>query len=536
MVDAALQLPTAAEVAAARVNIAGHAIRTPLLKLNAAVAGVNIFVKLENLQPLGSFKIRPAVNALKSMHPERLRHGVLTASAGNFGQGLALAAREMAVPATVVVPDSAAANKTAALHELGATVIRVPFNDWWTVLTTRSFPGVGGVFVHPVAESAVVAGNATIAAEIIEELPNFDAVVVPFRRRRPHLGHRLSDAALQACGADDRRGIGSVAARGRGARQRRPGPGATYPELRRRHGQHKRAGSDVATGARNGGRGRVRILRADLRCDTASRRAPPCDRRGGGSCVRRSGGGGPRGRGQHRLHRIRRQHRRGKAWRNLERAKPVLGRITTAISVRSAGSCTGAPLVGAKSRLQTRAPILVGIGGRHAAAPQLAASPAMARKKLAKSAAGRALQGADQSLFDDFLPHLIARLAYQLNSDLIEKLRHEGINVTRWRILAVLAMGDGVTISKIIDRAMMQQSALSRALMNMESEGYVRRGPRRDDARYVEVFLTDKGRALFGALNVVVRRRQSRLLRDLSRDEVAAAFALIRRLSRNMAG
>jgi MarR family transcriptional regulator, organic hydroperoxide resistance regulator len=159
----------------------------------------------------------------------------------------------------------------------------------------------------------------------------------------------------------------------------------------------------------------------------------------------------------------------------------------------------------------------------------------MARKKLANTSADSALQGADQSLFDDFLPHLIARLAYQLNSDLIEKLRHEGINVTRWRILAVLAMGDGVTISKIINRAMMQQSALSRALMNMESEGYVRRGPRRDDARYVEVFLTNKGRALFDALNVVVRRRQSRLLKDLSRDEVAAAFALIRRLNCNMA-
>jgi threonine dehydratase len=180
MVDDALQLPTTDEVDAARVNIAGHAIRTPLVKLNVAIAGVNIYVKLENLQPLGSFKIRPAVNALKSMYPDRLRHGVLTASAGNFGQGLALAAREMAVPATVVVPDSAAANKTAALHELGATVIRVPFNDWWTVLMTRSFPGVGGAFVHPVAESAVVAGNATVAAEIIEELPNFDAVIVPF--------------------------------------------------------------------------------------------------------------------------------------------------------------------------------------------------------------------------------------------------------------------------------------------------------------------------------------------------------------------
>jgi threonine dehydratase len=86
----------------------------------------------------------------------------------------------MGIPATVVIPDTAAANKEAALRELGATVIRVPFDDWWAVLSTRSFAGADGVFVHPVAESAVVAGNATIAAEINDELPNFDAVVVPF--------------------------------------------------------------------------------------------------------------------------------------------------------------------------------------------------------------------------------------------------------------------------------------------------------------------------------------------------------------------
>ena len=136
--------------------------------------------------------------------------------------------------------------------------------------------------------------------------------------------------------------------------------------------------------------------------------------------------------------------------------------------------------------------------------------------------------------FDDFLPHLIAQLAYQLNGDLIEKLRREGINVTRWRILAVLAMGDGITINEIIDRAMMQQSALSRALMNMESEEYVRRVLRREDARYVEVYLTDKGRALFDSLNVVVRRRQQRLLKGFSPAERAAAFALMRRLMGNM--
>jgi len=140
----------------------------------------------------------------------------------------------------------------------------------------------------------------------------------------------------------------------------------------------------------------------------------------------------------------------------------------------------------------------------------------------------------DDALFDNFLPYLITRLAYQLNSDLVDKLRREDINLARWRILAVLAMGDGITISEIIDRAMMQQSALSRVLMKMEAEDYVIRVPRTDDARYVEVFLTDKGRGLFKALDPVVRRRQERLLTGFSPAEAEAAFSVIRRLSANL--
>ena len=96
-------------------------------------------------------------------------------------------------------------------------------------------------------------------------------------------------------------------------------------------------------------------------------------------------------------------------------------------------------------------------------------------------------------------------------------------------------MGDGITISEIIDRAMMQQSALSRVLMTMEAEEYVRRVPRRDDGRYVDVFLTEKGRTLFDSLDTVVRRRQNRLLQGFSPQETEAAFALMRRLSRNLA-
>jgi MarR family transcriptional regulator, organic hydroperoxide resistance regulator len=158
----------------------------------------------------------------------------------------------------------------------------------------------------------------------------------------------------------------------------------------------------------------------------------------------------------------------------------------------------------------------------------------MTRTKRHKGLSDRPFKSAKQPLFDDFLPYLIARLAYQLNDDLIEKLRHEGINVTRWRILAVLAMGDGITINEIVDRAMMQQSALSRALMSMENEDYVRRVPRPDDARYVGVLLTDKGRALFKSLDIVVRRRQKRLLKGLSPGEISAAFAMLRRMSLNL--
>jgi threonine dehydratase len=175
-----LHLPSPAEVDAARANIVGFARRTPLWRLDADTPGANIYLKLENLQPLGSFKIRAAVNALKSKDPESLKAGVVGASAGNFGQGLALAARRLGAPVTIVAPDTAAATKTAALEALGAKVIRVPFNDWWQVLTTRRFDGAEGVFFHPVAESAVVAGNATIGAEILEDLPAFDTVIVPF--------------------------------------------------------------------------------------------------------------------------------------------------------------------------------------------------------------------------------------------------------------------------------------------------------------------------------------------------------------------
>lgn len=173
-------LPGDAQVGRARRNIRGFAIRTPLLKLNGELPGTNIFLKLENLQPWGSFKIRAAANALKSMSAEQLAPGVLSASSGNFGLGLAVAAQRMGIPATLVVPQGAAQTKQDALAELGARVILLPFDEWWAVLTSRRCPGEPGTFVHPVAEHAVLAGNATIGSEILEDLPDCDAVLAPF--------------------------------------------------------------------------------------------------------------------------------------------------------------------------------------------------------------------------------------------------------------------------------------------------------------------------------------------------------------------
>ena len=138
--------------------------------------------------------------------------------------------------------------------------------------------------------------------------------------------------------------------------------------------------------------------------------------------------------------------------------------------------------------------------------------------------------------FDDFLPYLVTLLAHRLNLNLVEQLRLRGINLTRWRILAVLAMGDGITVNEIVERAMMQQSALSRALQSMEEEGFLTRVPRPEDGRYVEVFVTAKGNALFHSLDGIVRRRQEQLLANFTAEEKRAAFALIRRLLANAPG
>jgi threonine dehydratase len=168
-----------AEIERARQVLDGIAVRTPLVRLNVD-ADVEIHLKLETLQPVNSFKIRGAGNAVLQATDAELSDGVLTASAGNMAQGVAYAARLRGVPATIVVPDHAPETKLAAIARYGGQVIKVPYDEWWQVLVTGRYEGAKGLFVHPVADPRVMAGNGTIGLELLEQLADFDAVVVPY--------------------------------------------------------------------------------------------------------------------------------------------------------------------------------------------------------------------------------------------------------------------------------------------------------------------------------------------------------------------
>ena len=144
------------------------------------VDGPEIWLKLENLQPIGSFKIRGAVNAIRQAPRQATSRGVVTASAGNMAQGVAWAARELGVPATIVVPEHAPQTKLDAIERLGGRIVKVPYERWWQAIVESRYDGVDGLFVHPVQDEPVMAGNGTIGLELAEQLPSADTVVVPW--------------------------------------------------------------------------------------------------------------------------------------------------------------------------------------------------------------------------------------------------------------------------------------------------------------------------------------------------------------------
>jgi threonine dehydratase len=161
-------------------RIKGKVNRTLLLRFYPDNFSGEIYLKLENLQPIGSFKLRGACNAISLADKSLLSQGVYTASAGNMAQGVAWMAREMKIPCTVIVPDHAPQTKLDAITRLGAKFIKIPFNDWWQVLVTRKFEGMKGFFVHPVSDPPVIAGNGTVGLEILEDLPDVETVIVPY--------------------------------------------------------------------------------------------------------------------------------------------------------------------------------------------------------------------------------------------------------------------------------------------------------------------------------------------------------------------
>ena len=186
---ARIRPPSAAEVAAARTRIAPPAIRTPLRHFDVYPRGADgdwsgghkdIFLKLETAQPIKSFKIRGAANAMRCAAPETLAKGVWTASAGNMAQGVAFVARELGVHCRVVVPDHAPRTKLDAIAALGAEAIKVPFEAWWQAMLTHAHPGMDGLMVHPFADTNVMAGNGTIGLELAEDAPDLTAVLVPW--------------------------------------------------------------------------------------------------------------------------------------------------------------------------------------------------------------------------------------------------------------------------------------------------------------------------------------------------------------------
>jgi threonine dehydratase len=172
-----LEAPSLDAVKEARQRLAGIALRTPLLPFPDAG---DVYLKLENLQPIGSFKLRGAANAMAIAGTDVLSDGVYTASAGNMAQGVAWCARERGVRCQVVVPEHAPRTKTDAIERLGGEVIRVPFDEWWQTLVNKGRKGMSGFFVHPFADTAVMAGNGTIGLEIFDDLDEVDVIIVPY--------------------------------------------------------------------------------------------------------------------------------------------------------------------------------------------------------------------------------------------------------------------------------------------------------------------------------------------------------------------
>jgi threonine dehydratase len=153
------------------------AIRTPLVRVE--VPDVDLYLKLEVLQPIGSFKIRGAYNVVRQLPPELVANGVWTVSAGNAAQGVAYAARKVGARCSVMVMDTAPDTKIRAIERLGASIVRASYDECWRTVIDHHSDRMTGYFVHPFDDDRFIAGNGTVGLEILEDLPDVSAIVAP---------------------------------------------------------------------------------------------------------------------------------------------------------------------------------------------------------------------------------------------------------------------------------------------------------------------------------------------------------------------
>src|SRR5881296_874955 len=164
-------------IQSARKRIADTIARTPLIRLELGSEFPEIWLKLENLQPINAYKLRGAANAVALLSDSERERGVWTISAGNAGQGVAYAARQARVPCAVVVIETAPKSKLDRMRALGAKLFPVPYEVAWKTLEERSFPGAEGTFIHPFDDDNFIAGHGTMGLEILEDAPDTAAVI-----------------------------------------------------------------------------------------------------------------------------------------------------------------------------------------------------------------------------------------------------------------------------------------------------------------------------------------------------------------------
>jgi threonine dehydratase len=172
--------PTLPAMLSARERLRSLPLCAPLVPLHARHGALQVSLKLENLQPVGSFKVRPIGNAVLALSAAALAGGIFTCSSGNSGIAVAWMAARAGIAASVVVPaQGTSPAKLRLLHDLGAAVIEEPFESWWRAVETRSHAQVAGRYVDAVRDPQALAGNASIGLEILEQLADVEAIFVP---------------------------------------------------------------------------------------------------------------------------------------------------------------------------------------------------------------------------------------------------------------------------------------------------------------------------------------------------------------------